>query len=873
MNILPNGNFPMGVLSFLKQTETRQLLLSIAIISLILSTTVLFQSASATTTGGMIQKTIPFPAGADGRAFGLANDTYTYPATQRVDYNNPFHIYYMDYNNLYGTNPAYTGIGPRFESPSNFDPRTYSLGPLRGWATAPEFVMTHNDTSNVVSPTITLSARDNITLGFGSTTEVSVDATNILLLTLQVTSGELGNIAALTGFNSGGNVPYTIYNPNHVLVADATIHPGYFAVPFLANNLGTYLIYVQSVSNSYVKITPSIVSPSSLTLGQFNSGVINIPAQYSTLGPVPEPEASQIVAVSYDVSAGQDYAFSFTFTDNLKTLASKDSSFSSWYFDVGTYQGGVPVMGLLGSGGGSQSAPVVSTAPISGKVYVVLVVNFISRISYSMGVEPASIPTAPLNAAFDVALPTPSGMLSVLYRFTLPSESVVRMNSTNVSGVMSYYLTANSSAGVRYTTDQFTVGTKYIGSGYAESNYQNAMDLSAGEYLLYLSTVGTAEKQIQINAYPIVNYTFGTTFSFGVHTTKAFAVNIPTGFAFQSFNVTLLSQLNASMLYQMTLFDNYNRLLNAYLADGSSASNPGIGNVHTYGAWRGVRTAQNYTDPNGFGQRYFSGNQSLQQATFVPAYAGRFLLVLDFTNGFNTTTAGLANGNRWLFYPSLTVQLRIDLSKPNYLSFTPSVAAATPVTIDSSSGSGSNTVTLSTTGNNLVMLTLTPKINTWTRISISITNGTSQRTANFYEQIVDMIRYFGFHPGGATPMGNFTFDRTRSLALWPAYTVVGVSPRQNTTYVIEFGALTSTMAMRFIINNAGAAHTVVTLSVTHYSTPAFSGLAPGVPAPGPGAPIPVTIILAIVVVVVVALVIIFIVVKKRSGSSSGRSRA
>jgi hypothetical protein len=863
VNISHNRDISMGGLSLLKQTKTRQLLLSIAIVSLIFSATILFQNASATTTGGMIQKSISFPAGADGRSFAQVNDTYTYPATERVDYNNPFHLYYIDYNNVYGTN-AYTGIGPRYESPSSFDPRTYSLGPLSGVAQTPEFVMTHNDTSNVVSPTITLSDRDNVTLGFGSTTEVSVDATNILAATLQVTSGEVGNIVALTGFVSGGAVTYTIYNPNHVYYGTGTISPGYFAVPFLANNLGTYLIYAQSASNSYVKVTPSLVSTTSLALGQYTSGEINIPAQYSTIGPVPEPEASQIVAVSYDVSAGQDYAFSFAFTDNLKTLASKDSSFFCLYFDVGTYEGGLPVMGGLGQGGSLPIAPIVSTAPISGKVYVVLVVNFISRISYSMGVQPANILTAPLNAAFDVKLPTPSGAQSVLYRFTLPSESMVRLNSSSVSGTMSYYITASSSTGVRYLTGPYTVGTKYIGSGYAENNYQNTLHLGAGEYVLQLYSSGSTEKQIQINTYSIESYTFGTAFTIGVHTTKAFAVNVTTGFNFESFNVTMLSKdFNRSMTYQIALFDAYNRLVNAFVADGSSASHFGIGNKETGGSWQGVAGGAYYVDPGPATQLDFSGNATTRQCVFIPSYAGTYFIVLDFLNAYNATDTGANNAHRWTFANSATEQLRIDLSKPDYSTFSPVVAAVTSVTIDSSTGTGSNTVTLSTTGVNLVMLTLTPEVNTWTRISISITNGTSQRIASYYEQIVDLIRYYGFHPGGAAPMGNFTFDRTRALQLWPAYTVVGVSPQQNTTYVIEFGALTSTMAIRFLVNNLGAAHTVVSFSVTHYPTPAFSGLIPPVgPLPAPA--FPVAIVVVIVVIVVIALVVLFIVVKKKS---------
>jgi hypothetical protein len=540
---------------------------------------------------------------------------------------------------------------------------------------------------------------------------------------------------------------------------------------------------------------------------------------------------------------------------------------------------------LIGSTLASGSL-VVSKAAATGNVYMILVSQYISRFQYSMGVESATIPTAPLNTPFPLSLPTPFGMQTQLYKFSIADESIVRMNYTSYAGsTIAADISMFAPTGIVYTTDYHNFGSGYFRSGLAESNYLQSLYMGSGNYLVSFTSGGTSSANVEINTYPITNYTSTATFDMGVHTTKVFAVNIASPFEYQAFNVTLLSQLNASMVYQMSLFDDYNNYLSAYLGDGSAAANPGIGNVHTYGAWRGVRTAQNYTDPNAFGQRYFSGNQSLQKVTFVPTYAGRYFLILDFLNGFNTTWAGTSNALRWRFYPNLTVSLKLDISKPDLGTLSPSPRDVTYLTLDSSSGSGSTGVTLTSYPSGIttrmIGLKLTPKINTWTRITVTITNGTVGTTSNatprsttFYEKLFDRLRY-----------GVNTFNPNNALTpqIWHDNTyhmVRGTSSPRNVTYIIEFGAY-QPMMVRFMVAGyfsppgvGTAAHTVVSISVSHFDTPVISGLTPATgaaPAGPSGAPFPLEIALIVVAVVAVALVVAFVVVKKRSGSSRSRS--
>jgi hypothetical protein len=163
----------------------------------------------------------------------------------------------------------------------------------------------------------------------------------------------------------------------------------------------------------------------------------------------------------------------------------------------------------------------------------------------------------------------------------------------------------------------------------------------------------------------------------------------------------------------------------------------------------------------------------------------------------------------------------------------------TYASLDSSSGSGSTSVTYTSAGSNdllMVGLKLTPKVNTWTRITVTIINGTSGATSNitttrdstYYEKLVDKIRY------GPVGSETNTFNPDNSPAFFPwrtYYTVFGTSDPQNATYIIEFGALQSETMVRFLIDvyspppgPGTAAHTVVSFSVSHYSTPVFSGL-------------------------------------------------
>jgi hypothetical protein len=78
------------------------------------------------------------------------------------------------------------------------------------------------------------------------------------------------------------------------------------------------------------------------------------------------------------------------------------------------------------------------------------------------------------------------------------------------------------------------------------------------------------------------------------------------------------------------------------------------------------------------------------------------------------------------------------------------------------------------------------------------------------------------------------------------------------------------MGIIFSINvPAGAAHTLVTIGVQHYTTQAFSGLnAASITPSAPGIPPIVIVGIVVAVIVVAALVIIFVVLKKRTGSRS-----
>jgi hypothetical protein len=841
------------------QSKHRQLLLSVTITALILSTALVFQTASATTVGGYIQKSITMTAGADGRSFAVINGTYTYPATQRVDFNKSFDLYAIDYTDAVPSPTHYTIPGPRFEAPSSFNPNTYSTGPLGSNLNLPKFLMTHNTTSSVVSPTITLSARDNITLGFGSTSEVQVDVSNVVVATLSVSSNEVNHILAFTGFVSGATITAIIYDASGNYLETGTAAAGYFAFPFLANQQGVYAFYITSTASSYVKATPTVVQTTALAQGQFTSGEIKIPDQpVNTNLNQNDYQPSQIVALSYSVSAGDDYAYSFTMTEERST---GNSPYACYYYNAGQLGDGTPYWGTLSSTGTSTIEPLASEAPVSGTVYIVLVANYISRFLYSMGVEPTTVLQAPLNQVFPVSLPTPFGMHRQLYKFNIPAESMMRMNYTGYSGTMYSTLYKEAPSGTVYSTTRVTLssGSSWIRSGSAESNYAYSLYMSQGNYLLAFDTSGTSAAQIEINTYPIANYTDTSTFSIGAHTTKALAFNVTSAFQWYAFNVTLTSQLNASMTYRLTTFDNYNRYLSAHSADGSGGANHGIGDKKVGGSWQGVGSAAYYVDPGPATQLTFNSNKTTQVASFIAPYAGRYFVILDFLNGYNTTTSGANNPNRWTFYKNLAVTLKIDLSKPNLSTL--GLANIKTATLDSSSGTGSTSVVLSTAGLNEISLTLTPVVNAWTRISVSILNG----TRGSFETLFDKARYIAIGPYAAGPY--YTFDNSETLGFWPAYRqVANTFGYQNTTYSLEFGTLMPTMGIIFQITvPGGAAHTLVSINVQHYATQGFSGLGAMSLAPTyTAAPFPVAIVLVIVVVVVVALVIAFIVVKKKS---------
>jgi hypothetical protein len=796
-------------------------------------------------------------AGADGRSFTVINGTYTYPATQRVDFNKSFDLYAIDYTDTVPSPTHYTIPGPRFEAPSSFNPNAYSTGPLGSNLILPKFLMTHNITSSVVSPTITLSARDNITLGFGSTSEVQVDVSNVVVATLGVSSNEVNHILAFTGFVSGATITASIYDAGGNYLETGTAAAGYFAFPFLANKQGVYAFYITSTASSYVKATPTVVQTTALALGQFTSGEIKIPDQpVNTNLNQNDYQPSQIVALSYSVSAGDDYAYSFTMTEERST---GNSPYACYYYNAGQLGDSTPYWGTLCSTGTSTIEPLASEAPVGGTVYIVLVANYISRFLYSMGVEPATVLQAPLNQVFPVSLPTPFGMHRQLYKFNIPAESMMRMNYTGYSGTMYSTLYKETPDGTVYSTTRVTLssGSSWIRSGLAESNYAYSLYMSQGNYVLAFDTSGTSAAQIEINTYPIANYTDTSTFSIGVHAAKALAFNITSAFQYYAFNVTLMSQLNASMTYRLTTFDDYNRYLSLYSAVGTSG-NRGLGNREASGTWQGVASGSYNVDPS-VTTLYFNGNKTSQVASFIAPYAGRYFVILDFLNGYNTTTSGAGDANRWAFYKSLVVSLKIDLSKPS-LSTLGFVDIKT-ATLDSSSGTGSTSVVLSTAGLNAISLTLTPVVNAWTRVSVSILNG----TRGSFETLFDKARCVVIGPYAAGPY--YTFDNSETLGFWPAYKqVANVFGYQNTTYSLEFGTLMSTMGIVFQITvPGGAAHSLVSINVQHYATPGFYGLGAMALTPTyPSAPFPVAIVLVIVVVVVVALVVVFIVVKKKS---------
>jgi hypothetical protein len=213
------------------------------------------------------------------------------------------------------------------------------------------------------------------------------------------------------------------------------------------------------------------------------------------------------------------------------------------------------------------------------------------------------------------------------------------------------------------------------------------------------------------------------------------------------------------------------------------------------------------------------------------------------------------------------VSLKIDLSKPSLSTL--GVVDIKTATLDSSSGTGSTSVVLSTAGLNAISLTLIPVVNAWTRISVSILNG----TRGSFETLFDKARCIVIGPYAAGPY--YTFDNSETLGFWPAYKqVVNAFGYQNTTYSLEFGTLMPTMGILFLITvPGGAAHTLVSINVQHYATPGFSGLgATSVTPPVLGVPAIVIIGIVVAVVVVAAIVIIYVIVKKRSGSGRSRSR-
>jgi hypothetical protein len=844
----------------LNNSKSRQLLLSIAVISLMLTMTLLAPSANATSAGGTIQKSVTMTAGSDGRSFAAVNGTWSLPSVQTVDYNHPFQIYSIGYTDTSpATTATYTLPGPKVESPpTGYNPSWFNgyAGQLGPGFSVPTFLMTHNTTNNIVSPTITLSSRNNITLGIGVTSEIQVDAMNPVVAVLGVSADAVGTLAAYTGLVVGGNVHMYVSDPYGNFIDGGTLSAGYFAEPMLIYAAGYYMIYFTSATSSYVSMTPVIVSATSTAMGQFASGEMNIPEQLTQDALISgEPQPSKIVALSYDVSKGDEYAFSFTANEHLSGPPGPSSSdYICYYFDVGTNVYGMSRTGSLGYTGSGTLQPVVSKAVVSGKVYVVLVGNYISRFQYSMGVESTTIPTAPLNTPWLLTLPTPLLMTSQLYHFSLSNESMVKMNySSYAGGTMRAEIFKITPTGTVYTTGEYNLGAGFFYTGAAENNFNYALHLGIGDYMVkFRASSGTPSANLEINAYPISNYTSGDAFNLQVGASIALAFNITSAFEYRAFNVTLLSHLNASMNYRISLFDDYGRYLNTYYADGNTARR-GLGNRQSSGTWQGVSNGQYYVDPSTT-QKYFNGNKTAQQCQFFSTYAGRYFLIVDFRYGYNTTTSGLSDLNRWRFYPGLTASLKIDVSQPDLVS--QGFYEIKYVTLDSSAGTAGTSVTFTGAGatTRLVGLKLTPKINAWTRISVSILNG----TRNTYDRLYDKIRYQSIE----------TFDYSESLGLWSPYKQVTNSYGfVNTTYTIEFGTFTSAMFVLFYINlPGGASHTVVSMNVQHFNATGISGLTPptGAPPTGPSAPFPIEIAVVVIVIVVVALVVVFIVVKKRS---------
>jgi hypothetical protein len=199
------------------------------------------------------------------------------------------------------------------------------------------------------------------------------------------------------------------------------------------------------------------------------------------------------------------------------------------------------------------------------------------------------------------------------------------------------------------------------------------------------------------------------------------------------------------------------------------------------------------------------------------------------------------------------LSIRIDLSKPSLAYY--SATDMKIVSLDTTSGSGSTQVVLTTNGVNVILLNLTDKVYTWTRISVSTING-SRWT---WETVIDRIRF-------DDTVG--TFDRSDALGFWPApKTVTNTWGKDNQTYILEFGTVMPTTEIGFYIVEETAAHTIVSFNVQHFNTTAFFGLGavsvtPAV-APG-GISSTVVLVIIIAVVAVVVIIVIYLIVRKRS---------
>lgn len=865
--------------------KSRQLLLSIAIISLMISATVIAQSASATTLSGTLSKSIKMTAGSDGRSFACVNGTWGVPSVQEVNYSDPFNLYSLAYDDTSpATTTAFTLHGPVYGTPSSsYNPTLYGsmatgFGP--GFY-VPNFLIAKNATDNIVSPTISLTCRDNISLSVGSESDIEVDATSPVVATMDVSSSAVGQLIALTGLVTGSGVDVTGYDPygNSFTMA---IPAGYYAYPMITEAAGTYAFYFTSSSSSYITLTPTSISATSMSLGQFSTGTMTIPTTLNLDALISgNKQPSQIVALSYAVTKGEQYAFAFTANEELTGVSGEPtaSSYACYYFDLGTTGYGEARAGILGATGSGTLQPVVSEAVTSGTVYVVLVGNYISRFQYTMGVESATVPTAPLNALWQFALPTPTGMLSQLYTFSIPNESMVIMNYSNYvhpGTPIVATISKITSTGIVYSTTPADLGSGYLLTGYAQNNYQTAMYMSAGTYMLSLTTASATNPpsaDLEINAYPIANITSGAPVSIGVGTTEAFAINLASAFQFNALNVSLTTELNASMFYRLSVFDNQNILRATYNANG--VADPGIGNwlLHS-GSWQGITGGPFYTYDSGASTRTFAGNKSAQIDQFVNTYAGRYFLLLSFLNGYNDSTPGTAS-NRWQYYENLAMTLDISVSAPPLASVNPvgAVYAIKYLSLDASSGSGSTSWTFTsaaTASTGLLVLALNTDIDTWTRVSVSIINGSAGGVANgtrsgHSELIYDTLQY-----------GINTFDYLNAMPLLPSltYYMVHVNHSDGGTvdanYSVEFGAFTKQMMIAFLpLVNASttSAHTVVSINVSSFPTPGISGLGLEKGAtPVSSSPVLVAVVLVVVVVVIVALVVVFIVVRKKSGS-------